>query len=1208
MCRPRSFGIIPCLLLLGPWLIVNEAHKTAYAQEDKTLAVLDLIDKGPSVELAVLRTAFAEMLSGDLSQYQGIRVVERVQVAQFLREANLQKGLRDTEAVQRAGQALAAEYLLTGSFRGEDKTVTLDVSLFETGKNEPLLRWKRSGPVEKLIDLEQELTGKVLKALGIDQPLRRPPPKPKKGPSPLVVVLALRNLSPSGKLDPMESGFADILQANLGALKDVRLVERERLYEVLKEQKLSLSGLVDSATAIKVGKLLGAERLIYGSFVQLNGTLHLNVRLADTKTTEILATETAHGLLDNFADLIEDTSLCLAADLAIQPQENAAELVKAATPTRKLEAAIHFANGQRFFFLERYADSAKAYERVLLVDPANKHAGLRRVRAWKYCKEYRKAIEAAEEALGGDSLPARSSQRYNLYSLLIGMHRSLHEYDACIRVYEKMFREFPQVKSRAWEQQGYADALMGAKRFDDAVSLLEKTLRSKNAWKNAPSYKKTLKKLYVYYSSLYSHTVRSPEFQRRKNARDLPYMRNISAQTKKIAERTLVLYDLIVTAATGKRSREWRLWASNNAIDGVAPRYVDEQGYIRSAGKDLREKRLCRAIEVFGWVPNIAWKAHLELREIREKSGKWKDAIESNRYIIDNAETSLRTRLPDSWDSEDIARTSCFDRKIEALWQIGRIYQRELKEPERAIASYKRLVNEFGVAHNWGANVAVGLHELGEELALPEKTVLIWGGGAPAQQAWAKRLKPLGYTAHSVGLHWIDAGHLCQYPLVVLVRTGTIALTPDDVLALRHYVATGGSLLVVLSPGWESAQPGIHNSLLSFFDLHAGQEMVVRARSTRIAKHPITHGINNVTAKCAVNIEGPREAVLISAGDHNLLAATTYRHGRVVVASLGQWFLPDPGLVVRKVSWNSSHRKTNISRDQWPIEPDEKQEVALLQNVVAWLLEPDQQQGDLRQSRAPFIHAQLASLRSQLRVLPREKLQATMDRLVAETKPGVWKEEAFWAAGEASLRLVYWPGTPHEYVYGWKWTAPVPEPWPTYHEHLLNEFSDSPLKPCAQLRLADCMYRKVAAKVRWSTPQVPSYYKEFAGWFDKVKASEGTYAWAWAHLRCGEFRFKAGQFETAKDHFRQVAERMDLGAEKVLGLINLGLCYEAMNNTEEAMRVYKAAITMPNVTWAHDETPYSSWKPMSHHRREGKGSTNRLAKKRLQRLGAAKGK
>ncbi len=54
-----------------------------------TVAVLGFADRGPSVELAPLRIALAEMLTGDLSQLEGIRAVERVRVAQFLGETNL---------------------------------------------------------------------------------------------------------------------------------------------------------------------------------------------------------------------------------------------------------------------------------------------------------------------------------------------------------------------------------------------------------------------------------------------------------------------------------------------------------------------------------------------------------------------------------------------------------------------------------------------------------------------------------------------------------------------------------------------------------------------------------------------------------------------------------------------------------------------------------------------------------------------------------------------------------------------------------------------------------------------------------------------------------------------------------------------------------------------------------------------------------------
>ena len=68
------------------------------------MAVLDFVDKGPSVELASLRTALAEMLAGDLSQYEGLRVVERVRVEQLLSERNLQQGLTDQAATAQVGK------------------------------------------------------------------------------------------------------------------------------------------------------------------------------------------------------------------------------------------------------------------------------------------------------------------------------------------------------------------------------------------------------------------------------------------------------------------------------------------------------------------------------------------------------------------------------------------------------------------------------------------------------------------------------------------------------------------------------------------------------------------------------------------------------------------------------------------------------------------------------------------------------------------------------------------------------------------------------------------------------------------------------------------------------------------------------------------------------------------------------------------------
>ena len=133
----------------------------------------------------------------------------------------------------------------------------------------------------------------------------------------------------------------------------------------------------------------------------------------------------------------------------------------------------------------------------------------------------------------------------------------------------------------------------------------------------------------------------------------------------------------------------------------------------------------------------------------------------------------------------------------------------------------------------------------------------------------------MGYVVHSLSQDQVSTAHLAPYSLVILVRSGGKPLSPGDVLALRSYVATGGSMLVVVSPGWEHAQGGVHNPLLSFFGVQAGQEMVVRAHSTRIADHPIARGFAKVTAKNPVHLKAPPETVLIQAGNRAVLVAAT---------------------------------------------------------------------------------------------------------------------------------------------------------------------------------------------------------------------------------------------------------------------------------------------------------------------------------------------
>jgi len=83
----------------------------------------------------------------------------------------------------------------------------------------------------------------------------------------------------------------EILTGNLLKTARFTMVERGQLESVFKEQRLSLSGAIESVTAIKIGKLSGARLLVLGSISKLRKTYQINVRLVDAESGEILSAQ-----------------------------------------------------------------------------------------------------------------------------------------------------------------------------------------------------------------------------------------------------------------------------------------------------------------------------------------------------------------------------------------------------------------------------------------------------------------------------------------------------------------------------------------------------------------------------------------------------------------------------------------------------------------------------------------------------------------------------------------------------------------------------------------------------------------------------------------------------------------------------------------------------------------------------------------------------
>jgi len=89
-----------------------------------------------------------------------------------------------------------------------------------------------------------------------------------------------------------ESGiFLDLLTLALQHQERFQLIDRTLMDRILKEQKLSLTQLIDQDTAVKAGRIMSAQAIVTGSIMKTGGGIELIGRMIDTETSEIVATE-----------------------------------------------------------------------------------------------------------------------------------------------------------------------------------------------------------------------------------------------------------------------------------------------------------------------------------------------------------------------------------------------------------------------------------------------------------------------------------------------------------------------------------------------------------------------------------------------------------------------------------------------------------------------------------------------------------------------------------------------------------------------------------------------------------------------------------------------------------------------------------------------------------------------------------------------------
>jgi TolB-like protein len=102
-------------------------------------------------------------------------------------------------------------------------------------------------------------------------------------------VVVMGFYSETGAKSRASAIVTERLTSEIAANPRMEVIERNRLDEVLREQNLTARGVVDPATARRIGNILGADAVVTGSVIELTDQkVEVNARLVDTQDARII--------------------------------------------------------------------------------------------------------------------------------------------------------------------------------------------------------------------------------------------------------------------------------------------------------------------------------------------------------------------------------------------------------------------------------------------------------------------------------------------------------------------------------------------------------------------------------------------------------------------------------------------------------------------------------------------------------------------------------------------------------------------------------------------------------------------------------------------------------------------------------------------------------------------------------------------------------
>ena len=183
-----------------------------------------------------------------------------------------------------------------------------------------------------------------------------------------VAVAPFQVFAADSSLAVLGYGLADLLMTDLSRSAQLQVVDRLRVDALVRELGLVSGGAVDSSTAPRFGRLVGARRLVMGSLTAAGPErARLDGRIGDVVTGAVEATEGTSTALDAILDAEKALAFAIFDRLGVSLAPSERALVEQ-RPTRNLAALLAYSRGVRAEMMLDLRAAGEQYREALRAD------------------------------------------------------------------------------------------------------------------------------------------------------------------------------------------------------------------------------------------------------------------------------------------------------------------------------------------------------------------------------------------------------------------------------------------------------------------------------------------------------------------------------------------------------------------------------------------------------------------------------------------------------------------------------------------------------------------------------------------------------------------------------------------------------------------------------------------------------------------------